>query len=87
MSKTEFDKILSNFDTNKNNNKKVFYYSKNFLSFSKDKNVAFQFIKESGKKPGNNTVNILFILDECKDEDFFVTNIDIESLSYLKHEK
>ena len=87
LSKTELDKLLYNFNTNKNNNKKVFYYSKNFLSFSKDKNVAFKFIKEYGKTPGNNTVNILFILDECKDEDFFVTNIDIESLSDLKHEK
>lgn len=40
-----------------------------------------------GNTPGNNTVNILFILDECKDEDFFVSNIDIESLSQSKVEK
>lgn len=84
--KTEVKSLLSNINTNKNNSKKVFYYSKNFLSFSKDKNVAYEFMV-SGNTPGNNTVNILFILDECKDEDFFVSNIDIESLSKSKNEK
>ena len=81
LSKIEFDKMASNF--NKNTNKKVFYYSKNFLSFSKDINVAYEFIEEGD----DNTVNILFIINECKDENFFVTNIDIESLSSIKTEK
>ena len=85
LSKIEFDKMVSNF--NKNNNKKIFYYSKNFLSFSKDINVAYNFIKNNGQKTDDNTVNILFILDECKDENFFVTNIDIELLSSIKSEK
>ena len=87
LSKTELDKLLSNYNSNKNNNEKTFYYSKNFLSFSKEKNVAYEFMKKSGITPDNNTVNILYILDECKDKDFFVTNIDIESLSDLKIEK
>ena len=43
-------------------------------------------MEASGQKD-DNTVNILFILDECKDENFFVTNIDIESLSSIKSEK
>jgi len=87
LSKTEFEKLLSDYNSNKNNNEKTFYYSKNFLSFSKDENVAYTFMKNSGKTPDNNTVKIVYILDECKDKDFFVTNIDIESLSALKHEK
>ena len=81
ISKEEFN----NLNKNKKENEKLFYFSKNFLSFSKRKNVAMGFLTESKDK--DNTVTILFILQECKNENFFVTNLDIESLSSLGIEK
>ena len=38
--KSEFDKIITNKNKCVNNNEKLFYFSKNFLSFSKDEQVA-----------------------------------------------
>ena len=40
---------------------------------------------KANKKPNEEIV--LFILDECKNEKYFVSNIDIESLSSFKGEK
>ena len=81
ISKEEFNKLNKN---KKNKNEKLFYFSKNFLSFSKNRKVA----KDQYLSPSNdNTETILFILKECKNENFFITNIDIESLSSFKNEK
>ena len=45
-----------------NKNKKIFYYSKNFLSFSKDKKVAEKFLK---KKNDNTSLSkVLFVLEK-----------------------
>ena len=83
ISKEQFN----NWNENKKyeKNKKLFYFSKNFLSFSKSKNVAKGFLSPSQDQ--DNTVTILFILKECKNENFCVTNIDIESLSSYGNEK
>ena len=83
ISKKEFDKILYNKSISKNENEKLFYFSKNFLSFSKDEKQAKIFLGNSN----NDTVTIFFILEECKEENYSVTNLDIESLSDFKTER
>ena len=62
----------------------MFYYSKNFLSFSKDKNVAKNFFNNNNQ---NNIITVLFIIEKCKNEKYFISNIDIETLSNFKNEK
>ena len=63
---------------------KNYFIFQNFLSFSKSRKVT----KDQYLSPSNdNTETILFILKECKNENFFITNIDIESLSSFKNEK
>ena len=87
ISECEFNKILEN-DTNKiNKNVKPIYYSNCFLSFSKDINVAYSALERCKKYQKPDTLFALFILDECKDENFFVTNVDIELISNYKIEK
>ena len=78
--KSEFNKIIYKCT---NINQKLFYYSKNFLSFSKDKEEAKNFLR----KNQNDTVTVLFIIEKCKNEKYFISNIDIESLSNYKNEK
>ena len=34
-----------------------------------------------------NTVSVLFIIEKCKNEKYFISNIDIESLSSFQNEK
>ena len=57
------------------------------MSFSNDINVAHKFLFR-GKNKKNNA-KVLYIIEECKKEDFYVTNVDldIESLSACKTEK
>ena len=57
------------------------------MSFSKDLNCAYSFLKNCEEKKTPNTMIVLFILNECKDDNFFVSNIDIETLSSYGHEK
>ena len=85
ITKNELKNLIKNF--NKNKNEKPIYRSTNFLSFSKDIDVAYKFLEgcKANKKPNEEIV--LFILDECKNEKYFVSNIDIESLSSFKSEK
>ena len=53
------------------------------MSFSKDEKQAKKFLGNSN----NDTVTIFFILEECKEENYSVTNLDIESLSDFKTER
>ena len=71
------------YDIRKNEKEKILYFSKSFLSFSKDEIEAKKFLKPSD----NNTVGVLFILEGCENNKFFITNIDIESLSSNENEK
>ena len=83
INKNEFNKIISN--KNKNKNEKLFYFSKKFLSFSKNKQSALNFLSESKE----DNITIFYILKECKNTKYFVTNIDIdiEKLTFFKNEK
>ena len=79
ISKKELDRIISN----NNKHEKILYYSKNFLSFSKDEKQAKNFLSNGNK----DTECILFVLDECKEEKFFDSNVDIENISCIQTEK
>ena len=83
---SEFDKIVSNKNACSNKNEKLFYFSKNFLSFSKDENVAKSPAFLNNKNHGT-TITVLFIIEKCKNEKYFITNIDTESISNFKSEK
>ena len=87
ISEREFNNLLKDIANKNNKDEKPIYYSNCFLSFSKDINVAYYNLVLCKKNQKPNTIIVLFILDECKDENFFVTNIDIELLSYYKIEK
>ena len=83
LSNSEFQEMKNNFEKSKNDiSIKAIYYAKNFLSFSKSKFEAKRFLKN---KDGCTT--ILFILQKPKNEEFFVSNIDIESFSTIKEER
>ena len=82
LSKKEFDNIISH--QKSNNNEKLFYFSKNFLSFSKDIEVA---LNPNFFNNQDNIVTVLYILEEPKNKDFYVTNLDIETLSDFSKEK
>ena len=84
LSQEEFNEIISAINKQKYNynKEKLFFFSKNFLSFSKTKHIAHSFLNNDNK-----SVTVLFILEEPKDKDFFLTNLDIESLSAIPSEK
>ena len=81
--KSELKKIISLKNKYTNKNQKLFYYSKNFLSFSKEEEKAKDFLNNYD----NNAETVLFIIEKCKNEKYFISNIDIESLSKYKKEK
>ena len=76
---------MENNSEKKNNNisLKVLYYSKSFLSFSKVKKEALDFLINGGY----DLIIILFKLKKPKKDNFFLTNIDIESFSSIKEER
>lgn len=69
----------------------ITYYSKTFLSFSKDRNIALDFLKNSEDSESNrNTVKVLFILEKDKydnSKDYFTYNLDIDKIGYSKYEE
>ena len=84
LSYDEYDKMKNNFqESKKNKSLKAIYYSRNFLSFSKSKNKAFNFLKDTKK----HLRKILFELKEPENKDFFTTNIDMSSYSKFKEEE
>ena len=60
----------------------LLYYSNNFLSFSKKEDEANKFLE----KGDINTTPVKFIINEVKDKDFFISNIEISQYSEYKTE-
>ena len=65
---------------NKNENSLVLYYLNNFASFSKDEKTALEFMARSECK-NHELIYVEYILDENEDENFFVANIDLETIN------
>ena len=86
MLESELNKIISEKNKCTNKNQKLFYYAKNFLSFPKEEKVAKSPMFLNNENQGNSET-VLFIIKRCKNEKYFISNIDIESLSNYKHEK
>ena len=69
---------LETLEKNSKNSKKELIYSRQFLSFSQDKNVSLKFI---AKQKNDSTNLVLFELDASKSKELFASNIDIEKFS------
>lgn len=83
LSNNEFEDMINIYNTAKESkSSKAFYYSKEFLSFSKDKMKPFGFLKNS-----KNCVSIYFKVQKPEIDDFYVTNIDCESFSAFTEER
>ena len=80
FSKSELDRI----EDSLGKNQIPLYYNKTFFSFTKDKNIALNFLKRTNS---NNLYNILFILDICDNNNYPVSNIDIGNISFFPNEK
>ena len=62
------------------------YFCRNFLSFSKDEEIAFEFLLNSPKN--DELIPCIFEIKKLTNsEDFFISNIDVEYISTLKREK
>ena len=84
LSKKEIEEIIKIFDRKNKNNiqskdeiSSILYYSKPFLSFSKEKAKTFSFAQNIYP----NTVRVMFILKPPKNKDkIYFSNIDIDAL-------
>ena len=66
----------------KSKSSKAFYYSKQFMSFSYNKNKPFEFLKNS-----KHCISIYFKVQKPKIDDFYIINIDCESFSDFTEER
>ena len=86
LTKKEFDKMESAFNKKKeckdSEISELLYYTNNFLSFSKKENVADGFIAAGDR----NTIPVKFIINEVKEKNFFISNIEISQYSAYKTE-
>ena len=83
LSNSEFQEMKNNFEKSKNDKSiKAIYYSKKFLSFSKNIFKAKSFLENL-----DGCTTILFILQKPKNKEFFVSNIDTESYSIFTEER
>ena len=78
---------MKNLPENKNNEINTpLYFCRNFLSFSKDENIAFNFLENSPKN--EELIPCIFEIKKLKKcENFFLSNIDVEYISAIKDEK
>ena len=78
LSKKEYQR-MKDYLKNKNENSLVLYYLINFASFSKDEKIALNFMARSECK-NHELIYVKYFLDENEDENFFVANIDLETI-------
>ena len=86
ISKVEIDKIKNYLNKKIENLPGLIVFSKPFLSFSKERDVAFDFLKFSNCD--NNLAKVLFVLEKDDNVGFNLsTHCDLENLSYYEYEK
>ena len=82
LSLEEFDSLMNKFNKQKNSESKmnkIFFFSRKFLSFSKKEETANYFL-QTAIICNYKGVYVRFIVEGIEDSDFFVTNIDINSM-------
>ena len=84
ISNRELEELRNNLNNNINNNlPKFIYYFKSFKSFSRLEEIAKSFMKN----PGNDSTNLLFIVDTSHIEEEFISNAYIKDFSKFKDEE
>lgn len=88
LSKEEYQRMnnyLKDKDKDKKEDSIVLYYLNNFASFSKDEETANEFLKINKLINGDNKelIYVKYILDKNEDENFFVPNLDLETISEI----
>ena len=85
ISKLEIEKIQDNIKNKIENLPGLIAFSKPFLSFTKEREVATRFISPNYN---NNLTNVLFVLEKDNDVGYNLsTHCDLENLSYFPGEK
>ena len=83
LSKEEFDSLMDKLEKRNASNKetdKIFFFSRKFLSFSKKEEIANEFL-QTAIFCNYTGVYVRFIVEGIEDEDFFVSNIDINAMN------
>ena len=80
LSKAEFNNLMEKFIEiqKSNSDKKLSFFSKRFLSFSKNEDIANIFIKPS--KENKEVVYVKFIIEKNNDNNNYCTNIDLNEI-------
>ena len=85
ISKLEIEKIQDNIKNKIENLPGLIAFSKPFLSFTKEREVATRFISPNNN---NNLTNVLFVLEKDNDVGYNLsTHCDLENLSFFPGEK
>ena len=84
LSKQEYQR-MNKYMEKREKNSIVLYYLNNFASFSKDEETANEFLVRNQLINYDNKelIYVKYILDKNKDENFFVPNIDLETISKI----
>ena len=83
LSKEEFENLMKQYvkqKISKSDTNKIFFFSRKFLSFSKQEWVANNFL-QTAILCEYSGVYVRFIVEGIDDEDFFVSNIDINAMN------
>ena len=87
ISKKEIKKIKGNLDKRNSDLPNTIVFSKSFLSFTKEKKIAENFLFLTENK-NNELSKVLFILENNEDIDYSLsTHADIEKISFYPMEK
>ena len=82
LSQEEYDSLIEKYQRQKSSNletNKIFFFSRKFLSFSKKEEVANDFL-QTAIFCNYTGVYVRFIVEGIEDDDFFVSNIDINAM-------
>ena len=79
LSEEEYNNLMKNFKNRNSKNEKVFFFSRKFLSFSKDKGAADYYLQVAIVCQYKG-IYVRFIVEGIKDQDYFVTNIDLNEM-------